>query len=119
MLYGFEVAERSVSGQAQRVTLVWQALKDTGHDYKVFVHLLNSEGQLVAQSDAVPANWTRPTNDWQIGEFVTDTHTLDLGPDLPPGLYRLRAGMYDYGGRLQVAGGGDSVELGNIQILAK
>jgi hypothetical protein len=100
------------------VTLVWQALGETDQNYKVFVHLFNAAGGLVAQSDAEPANWTRQTSGWQAGEFVIDTHTLNLRPDLPPGEYRLAVGIYDSntGRRLQTAGGGDRIELIKIQV---
>jgi hypothetical protein len=117
-LVGFDAPERAVAGQPMPVTLVWQALGETDQNYKVFVHLFNPAGELVAQSDAEPANWTRPTSGWQAGEFVTDLHTLKLRPDLPAGEYRLAAGMYDSntGRRLQTAGGGDRIELIKIQV---
>jgi len=119
VLAGFDAPDQVKPGQSMQVTLVWQALGETDQDYKVFVHLLGPDGRLVAQSDAMPASWTRPTSGWQVGEFVTDPHTLDLKPDLPPGEYRLVAGMYDAttGQRLPVAAGGDRIEL--IQVLVR
>jgi len=118
-LAGFDAPERAVLGQTISVTLVWQAQNETDQGYKVFVHLLGADGQPAAQSDAVPAGWTRPTSGWQAGEYVTDIHTLDLKPKLPPGEYRLVVGMYtDNGPRLPVASGGDAVELGKIQVSA-
>jgi hypothetical protein len=119
VLAGFNAPDRVKPGQSMQVTLVWQALGETDEDYKVFVHLLGPDGRPVAQSDAMPANWTRPTSGWQVGEYVTDLHTLDLNPDLPPGDYRLVAGMYDAttGQRLPAAPGGDTIEL--IQVLVR
>jgi hypothetical protein len=117
-LAGFDVPERATVGQTITATLVWQALNETDQGYKVFVHLLGADGQPAAQSDAVPADWTRPTSGWQAGEYVTDIHTLDL-KKLPPGEYRLVAGMYAANGqRLLVASGGDVIELGKVQISA-
>ena len=116
-LAGVNAPDRVAPGQALSITLVWQALGETSQDYKTFVHLLSADGQLVAQSDAVPASWTRPTSGWQPGEFVQDPHTLVPKPNLPSGEYRLLAGMYDGDGRrLPVATGGDAVELGKIQV---
>jgi hypothetical protein len=118
-LAGFDVPERATVGQTITVTLVWQALNETDQGYKVFVHLLGADGQPAAQSDAVPADWTRPTSGWQAGEYVTDIHTLDLKQKLPPGEYRLVAGMYAANGqRLPVASDGDVIELGKIQVSA-
>jgi hypothetical protein len=117
-LTSFDAPVRVTPGQAISVTLVWQALQETEQDFKVFVHLLGADGRLVAQSDAVPARWTRPTAGWQAGEFVTDVHTLDLKPDVPSGVYRLAAGMYaaNTGQRLTVASGGDRIELGTLEV---
>lgn len=120
MLVGFDAPASAAAGQSLSVTLVWQALGETDKDYKTFVHLLDAGGQVMAQSDAVPAAWTRPTSGWQAGEFVTDVHTLELKPGLPPGEYRLAAGMYDgQGRRLSVDAGGDAVELGRVQVSAR
>ncbi len=119
-LVGFDAPDRASPGQAVTVKLVWQARGQVNQEYKVFVHLLGADGRPVAQSDATPAGWTRPTFGWQVGEFVTDAHTLDLAPDLAPGVYRLTVGMYDIAGqRLPVASGGDAVELGKVQVSAK
>jgi hypothetical protein len=118
-LVGFDAPDDAEPGQALPIKLVWQALGEINQGYKVFVHLLGPDGQLAAQSDAVPANWTRPTSGWLPGEYVTDVHTLNLSPDLPPGVYRLSVGMYDNdlaGERLPIATGGDTVELGTIRV---
>ena len=48
-----------------------------------------------AQSDAVPAEWTRPTTGWLPGEYVLDRHAIILPADLPAGKYDLVAGLYD------------------------
>ena len=82
-------------GQPMSVMLVWkgnQTISASG--YHVFVHLLSPEGALLAQSDGVPADRTRPTTGWLPGEFVSETRTLNLPADLQPGTYTLFAGMY-------------------------
>ncbi len=92
--------------------LVWRAGAETPTDYHVFVHLVDASGEIVAQSDAAPANWTRPTTGWLPGEYVLDTHTLTLPATLPEGPLTLRVGMYapDTGARL-VSGAGDYVTI--------
>jgi hypothetical protein len=77
------------------VTLHWQAAEVINLPYKVFVHLQDETGQLVAQSDDYPNCGTRPTNSWEVGKPVTDRHLLRLPEDLPPGQYTLKIGLYE------------------------
>ncbi|MEA3337517.1 MAG: phospholipid carrier-dependent glycosyltransferase [Chloroflexota bacterium] len=80
--------------QPAMVTLVWRAEVPTEKSYTVFVHLVDSEDQIVAQSDAIPGQGYS-TNHWINGEVVLDAHPLVLPDELPSGAYRLLAGMYD------------------------
>ena len=74
--------------------LHWQALRRLDY-YKVFVHLYNTQsGDLVAQNDTVPRQWTYPTNWWEAGEVVSDEIALSL-EGIPTGVYRIGVGIYD------------------------
>ena len=96
LLAGFTVQPGAQSAAAPLdVRLVWQCVAALPQHYRVFVHLLNAQGQLVAQSDAEPAGWTRPTTGWLPGEFVVDAHQLQLPAALAAGSYTLQAGLYD------------------------
>jgi hypothetical protein len=64
-------------------------------DYTVFVHLLDSEGTIVAQEDREPLGGDYPTSHWSPGEVVQDPIQIPLEGDLQPGRYRLLVGMYD------------------------
>ena len=77
------------------IPLLWRAEAETPTDYRVFVHLVDAAGNIVAQSDAAPAGWARPTTGWLPGEYVLDTHTLTLPATLPAGPLSLRVGLYD------------------------
>ena len=108
---------QAVRGQPVAVALAWQAVNETPLSYKVFVHVMNASGQLVASDDAIPAQWQRPTPGWAAGEFVLDAHTLTLAPDLPAGNYTLRVGLYEEGGasaRLALPAGEQFVTLSQI-----
>jgi hypothetical protein len=61
-------------------------------EYTAFVHVLDSNGQLVAQRDRPPAGY--PTSDWPVGEFVVDRYLVSLPPGLAPGIYTLQTGFY-------------------------
>ncbi|HOU42214.1 MAG TPA: hypothetical protein PK829_13190, partial [Promineifilum sp.] len=92
--------------------LVWRADGQPEAAYRVFVHLVDAAGHIIAQSDAAPANWTRPTTGWLRGEVILDTHTLTLPEPLPAGPLTLRIGLYDpdTGARL-ASGGADFVTI--------
>lgn len=80
-------------GPELQITLQWEALENPHVNYKVFTHLLNATGEIVAQYDAIPCNWQCPTSQWQAGDKLSDQATLPLGT-LPPGKYRLAVGLY-------------------------
>lgn len=97
-LVGFDVDPQPASpGDALRVTLYWQALSEMDVPYSAFVHLLGSDGRVVAGHDSQPAGGVRPTTGWVQGEFVTDLHELSLPADLAAGEYLIEAGWYDGG----------------------
>jgi hypothetical protein len=86
-------------GRTLNVTLVWQEVSRVDGNYTAFVHLVDDDGTIVAQSDSVPAGGYA-TNRWVPDEVVADAHRLVLPADLAPGVYRLVAGMYEpIGGR--------------------
>ncbi len=93
----------SISNLQSPISLYWRADAIFPATYHVFVHLVDETGQIMAQSDGEPANWTRPTTGWLPGEYITDPHTLSLPAKLPPGNFALRIGLYDpqTGQRLQ------------------
>ncbi len=76
--------------------LVWQALVDHPlSDEKVFVHLVDSAGQIVAQQDGVPVQWTRPFKSWQQGEELLDVYALSLPDGIDVNQLSLRVGIYN------------------------
>jgi len=75
------------------VTLVWQAVQPVA-ERKVFVHVYNASGQVAAQHDSVPAQGFAPASWWRAGDTITDTHIISVA-HLPPGTYRVAAGMYN------------------------
>jgi hypothetical protein len=109
-LLGYDAAQQE---GMLAVTLHWRCVEPPHADYTVFVHLLDAAGEIVAQRDGQPQGGTYPTSVWDVDEVVGDEHRLALPPDLPPGNYRLRVGLYtlETGARLGVVGGGDSAEL--------
>lgn len=80
---------------ALRLVLFWQTERAIERNYTVFLHLRDEAGATVAQYDGQPLDGRYPTGHWQPGETIIDPIRLELPPELPPGRYRLLAGMYD------------------------
>jgi hypothetical protein len=117
-LAGFDLSTAIAQPEdALTATLIWRAEETPTTSYRVFVHLLDSAGRLIAQSDAVPADWTRPTTGWLPGEYIADTHTLTIPPGTPAGEHTLSAGLYVPGGeRLTTPDGSDAIPLTTLSV---
>lgn len=89
--------EQSRPGEIIEVTLFWVAERSLTTRYKVFLHLLNDKGELVAQRDGEPGGGLAPTDTWVPGERITDNYGLLVPPSLSPGTYYLRLGLYEVG----------------------
>jgi 4-amino-4-deoxy-L-arabinose transferase-like glycosyltransferase len=76
------------------LTVQWQAQAPPQHDYMLFAHLLNAQGERVAQIDARPAGPDALPTSWAPPRVHTWTHPLPVPPDLPPGDYWLALGLY-------------------------
>ncbi len=61
-------------------------------DTKYFVHLLDAQGNVIAQEDGVHVKYTRPSSEWQADEMISDLIEMPLW-NLPPGEYRISAGL--------------------------
>lgn len=93
------------SGDAVTLTLHWQAAEPWTQRASVFVHLLAPSGQTVAQADGEPGAGRLPTTSWLTGEYLTDSHVLQLPTSLPRGVYQIEIGFYFSDGvRLPVIG---------------
>ena len=78
------------SGDA--ITLYWKSLRPTTESYTVFVHVSDSQGNVVASHDSPPQESNLYTFCWIPGEVVPDTHPIELAP----GSYSLSVGMYHW-----------------------
>jgi hypothetical protein len=95
-LVGYDLTADSVAPSDSFVlVLYWQALAPMDNSYTVFAHLLDSENQVRAQKDSLPAGGVRPTTGWVPGEFIIDEYELVVEADAPAGEYLLEVGMYD------------------------
>lgn len=121
-LRGFDLSSRTPApGELLQLDLHWQALQPVPHSYTTFVHVIDSAGNVVAQSDVLPGQGQWLTNTWQAGEWITDGVGLSLPAQIPAGTYRILAGWYhlETGQRLPLLdddSGQNAVVLGEITV---
>ncbi|MDQ7037032.1 MAG: hypothetical protein Q9P01_19995 [Anaerolineae bacterium] len=98
------------------VTVYWQTTTQIDQNLRLFVQVVDSDDSIIALTDGIPINWTRPTTSWASGEIITTQH--DFG-NLPSGEYRIRVGWYDpiTGDRLPMSNNGDSFFLPTVFVV--
>ena len=85
-LIGYDLTDASI-------TFYWRALKETEADYTAFVHVLDANGQIIAQRDAQPQNGGYPTSLWANDEYVADTIEIaTTGNSIEIGWYVVETG---------------------------
>jgi hypothetical protein len=105
-------------GDKLAVTLIWSTKDILQNDYVVFVHLLDSTGNLLTSHDGIPAAGLRPTTTWTTSETVLDVHKFQMPTVSIDGKVRLVTGMYtqENGERLNLVGGIDSIIIYDLEI---
>lgn len=93
-LVGYGIDEQMLSAGYVRLTLYWQALTGMEKDYSIFAHIVDEQGQIVAQDDSQPRQGHYPTSFWREGEIVEDKHSFPLPAKLGPGNYTVLTGVY-------------------------
>ncbi len=109
-LLGFDLPAPPIApGSSAHLTFYWQPQDELNHNLTLFVHLIDGQGNIVAQRDQIPLGGARPTMGWAPGEVVTGSLDLSIGAGVPPGDYSIRIGWYDAqtGERILLAEGGD------------
>lgn len=108
-------------GESVDFVLSWQAKESIPFDYSVFAHLVDAEGNKVAQLDWQPrdALGPLPMTSWPVGMQIVDRVALQLPETVPSGDYRLIIGVYDWrdGTRLAVSDSSeDTVTIADIHV---
>lgn len=115
-LRGYRIDGEARPGGQLELTYAWYALRRPDRQYAVFNHLLTADGQKIAQVDGWPQDpqygqdtTVVLTKQWRPGEYVPDSHTLEIPADAPRGPYLLAVGLYDVGTveRLRAFQGGE------------
>jgi hypothetical protein len=95
-LIGYSISgDMSSRSQPFTLSLVWQAQQASAINYTVFAQLVSADGQVLAQSDSLPANGARPTTGWRTGEYILDDHTVIFNGGVTSASANLIIGLYD------------------------
>ena len=115
-LTGMDLPEEATpAGASLPLQLHWQTAQPVLRDLTVFVHLLDENGEIVAQRDERPFGGRWPTTVWPAGQRFVDLMEVALPEDLPAGRYALRLGLYDANGRIPlVSNQGEYLLLADI-----
>ncbi|MBX3057010.1 MAG: phospholipid carrier-dependent glycosyltransferase [Anaerolineae bacterium] len=105
--------DTAVPGQPLLINTAWQQKSDP-QPIKIFIHLLDDQGNIAAQWDGLGAAW----EGWQPGDALLHSHTIPLPDNLPPGTYEVRLGLYhpQTGQRWLVETGADYVVLRDVEV---
>lgn len=107
------------SGEALRLKVSLETLKDLDEDYSIFNHLLDAWKQMVSQEDDQPARGNRPTSLWYPGDTYAEPFEITIPDGIAPGKYALVTGFYNRDDMkpLTLGGTGDSsATLGYIKV---
>jgi 4-amino-4-deoxy-L-arabinose transferase-like glycosyltransferase len=93
-LIGYQSPMSVKRGEWVRIWTYWRVLSDTqGEQWPiaVFAHLLDAQGQLVAQRDLLAV----PTAGWRTGDTWVQFQDIPVSPDTSPAVYSVEIGVYN------------------------
>jgi hypothetical protein len=110
-IVGYDVAREK---ESLRAAIYWQPRARLDRNYTTFVHLLDANGNKIAQgNDHQVGGEFYPTMLWDVSETLRDEHLIVLPPNLAAGNYRLIVGMYAQPDMQML---GESVEIGTVAL---
>lgn len=116
VLLGYDILPEPVRvGGSLYVQYHWLVDEPPSHDWTIFTHLVDQSGTLVAGFDSPPGRGALVTTRWQQHWRVLDEYELLLPPELLPGEYTLRMGLYDGEGHT-LPEDGNGITLGQVRI---
>jgi hypothetical protein len=81
----------TLDNDQQRFTLIWNCLAPLSPAETIFVHVFDTQGQLVAQSDGAPLHGLFPLSQCHPDEQIHDVRTIAL----PAGTATIKVGVYN------------------------
>jgi hypothetical protein len=94
-------------GDTVRLATLWEVVGEAPPDLVLFTHLLDADGEPVAQADRLDV----PSEQWQSGDLFVQLHEVIVPSELASGVYQLTTGLYpaaDWRQRLPLSTGGEA-----------
>lgn len=87
-------AAATPTARGLQIDLMWQVIDPPPDDVTAFVHVLDANGQLIAQADGDPIAGTYPFTQWPIKSVARDIRLVDVseGVSVRVGLYSRSSG---------------------------
>jgi len=104
-----------IPGEALWVTLYWQAIDETTHDYVIALRMLDQHGGEIPLGLGRPVRSSFPTQTWPANASVRDPWRVSLPPDLAPGEYQLTLSLFDAADSTEQA----QARLGTMDVVAR
>lgn len=82
------------SGDTLTIDMRWHVLEQLDTSYLVFVHVVDQQGEIVAESNQPPKAGRFPTSSWVRGDWIDDTQQVSLR-GVAPGRYEIFVGLWD------------------------
>ena len=116
-LAGYEMTRPSegfIPSEGLGVNTYWRVTGPITPPLTVFVHLLDAQGNIVAQDDSFGA----AARMLEAGDVIVQRHSLKSEQPIPPGAYQLAVGLYnpDTLNRFKTETGIDRLVLGTVEI---
>jgi hypothetical protein len=93
-MLGYDAPETvSDLGQPLPVNFYWRSLTEKTFDYKLFLQIINSQGEPINQweGDAFKEDMYR----WRPDGLLATQHSIWPDPEMPPGAYLMRLGFFE------------------------
>jgi hypothetical protein len=81
-------------GTILRPIVAWRAEQPIVERYRIALQVVDARGHVWTVEDREPHDGTLPTDQWQIGKWISDQYTLRLPPTMPTGDYQITTAVH-------------------------
>ena len=112
-LLGYDIPTEANVSEILSLSFAWEARQNITEDYRLFLHVVDENGEIVTQGDNRPIPYLITYN-WMLGYPLSSELFLTMPSE--SGTYEIYAGLYNSVGRLTVDAPDNRVLLGIISV---